>query len=467
QTYSIRSHAHIRETLIILSVVTLAFSLSPLFIKRKKKVSLMTPFRVSSANLGRRLFRTVTLVVALTIVIGAFFADILLSKSIENTLEVGAGRLGADLMVVPEKEKKAAQAVLLSGGPTIFYLGKDILGKIREFPEIEKASPQLYVQPFSYKVCCTVESILIIAYDPETDFTVKPWIQYSLRGKQGLYDLVVGKLVKYYPGQQMDLFGRKLNVVASLEPTGLGYFDNSAFIPIDGARRLLRELKKREEAHRIPTRQEILDESFSHLFASDKEKRVSIEEIDPEGISAIFVKAKDDVDIQSLTKKIESRFKGVGVINVREATISVKRHLSSMLNAFMLPIAILLFMGIVILSVVFSMSVTERQREIGLMRAVGARQSDVFRIVILESLLLALIGGVFGILFGGSLVFLFKNQIMAALNLLYIWPSPRVIVTVFGLTLVTSLLVGLCSGLYPAVRASRMEPYHAIRSGER
>jgi len=466
QTYSVRAHINIREVLVLLSLLSLVVSIVP-FLKKGSRVAMVTTYRISSANLRRRIFRTAALLTSLTIVIGAFFSDILLSRSIENTLEVGAGRLGADLMVVPEGERKAAQAVLLSGGPTMFYIKRDVLDGLRKLPEVEQVSPQLYVQPFSYKVCCTVESILIIAYDPETDFTVKPWIQYSLRGKQAPYDLVVGKLVKYYPGQSMNLFGRKLKVVASLEPTGLGYFDNSAFIPLGGARRLLADLKKREEVRRIPTRQEILDESFSHLFVSDKEKRVDIKDIDPDGFSAIFLKARDNIDLKALTKKIEDSFDGVSVINVREATVSVKRHLSSILSAFMLPILILLLMGTVILGVVFGMSVTERQREIGLMRAVGARRSDIFRMIITESLILSGIGGVFGMLFGGSIVLLFKNQIMAALNLLYIWPSPRVIFTVFMLTLLVSITVGVFSGLYPALRASRMEPYHAIRSGER
>ena len=467
QTYSIRAHSNIKITILILSVIVILLSLLPLLRRKEKQGILLSPLYVSSANLKRRRFRTIALVASLTIVIGAFFSDILLTRSIETTLEIGAGRLGADLMIVPEGERKAAEAVLLSGGPTMFYMKKDILNELRDFPEIEKASPQLYVQPFSYKVCCIVESVLIIAYDPETDFTVAPWIRYSLRNDQGPYDLVVGKLVKFYPGQKIELFGRKLNVVASLEPTGLGYFDNSVFIPLEGARKLLRELKHREEVRRIPTRQQILDKSFSHLFPTDKEKRVSIESIDPEGYSAIFVKARNNVSVKELAEKISKRFKGITVINVKESTISVKRHLSSLLRAFLLPILVLLTMGTVVLGVVFSMSVNERQREIGLLRAMGAKRHDIFQIIITESLILAGFGGIFGILFGGSLIVLFKNKIMAALDLLYIWPSPKVIFTVLTITIFISLLVGILSGFYPALRAGRLEPYYAIRAGER
>lgn len=467
QTYSIRAHMAIGTVIIVLSALVLIVSLITLIKMKKDHIITLNIVHLSSSNIKRKRFRSLALIISLTIVIGAFFSDILLTRSIENTLELGAGRLGADLLVVPRGEEKSAEAVLLSGGPTMFYMKKDIMDRLASFPEIEKLSPQLYVQPFSYKVCCIVESILIIGYDPQSDFTVAPWVRYALRSNQEDYDLVVGKMVKYYPGQSIDLFGKKLDVVASLEPTGLGYFDNSAFIPLHGARKLLKELKAREETERIPTRQEILDDSFSHMFATDDVKRVSIKDIDPLGTSAIFIKTRNDVSVKDLSEKIEKTFKDVSIVNIKESTLTVKRHLASILNAFLMPILIVMTMGILILGVVFSMSVNERLREIGLLRAMGAKRADIFRLIISEALIISGIGGIFGILFGSSLIFLFKNRIMAALDLLYIWPSPKVIVTVFLITTLTTFATGLLAGLYPAIRASLMEPYYAIRAGEK
>lgn len=467
QTFSLRAHTHIRTVLTVLSIVVIATALLPHLRGGREHLRTMSWSRISVANITRRRYRSLALFSSVMIVLGVFFADVFLSQSIEKTLELGAGRLGADLMVVPRSEQKAAQAVLLSGGPTMFYMNRKVLEDIRAFPEIETLSPQLYVQPFSYKVCCIVESILIIGYDPETDFTVAPWIEYSLKNKQGLKDVVVGRFVKFYPGQSMQLFGQSLKVVASLEPTGLGYFDNSAFIPIEGAKKLLTELREREDVRRIPDRREILDESFSHLFPTEDERRLPISEVDPEGISAVFIKARSGVSVKELSRKIQKALPDVAVINIRESTLSVKRHLTSVLRAFMLPILVLLAMGTMILGIVFSMSVTERQREIGLLRAVGARRSDIFRIVLSESLIVTSIGGVFGILFGSALIFVFKNKIMESLKLLYIWPSPQVIAVVLTATAIAALAIGLLAGAYPALRAARMEPYHAIRSGEK
>ncbi len=464
QTNSIRAHTHLRESLLILALLVLFVFLAHYLFRRRQARRITLPLLIK-ANLGMRRFRTTTVVLSLVIVLGALFMDMLLTESVENALEIGAGRLGADLMVVPKGRQVEAKTVLLSGGPTTFYLKKGIFDGLSRFPEVDRITSQLFVQPFSYLVCCIVENVLIIAYDPETDFTVAPWINYKLKRRQGPYDLVVGRGVKFYPGQKIDLFGRSFNVVASLDPTGVGYFDNSIFVPYTGIRIALRDVKSRVEAGEVEKRKQIRDDSFTHLFGP--ENIPSPEEIDPEGISAIFIKTKDGVDVDAFVRRIKDAFPEVDVVKVKESTITVKRHLISMIKSLFLPILLLLGMGTLILAVVFSMSVTERLREIGLLRAVGARRVHVFRMVLGEAIVLTTIGGIIGILWGTVLLLVFKNRIMSALNLLYIWPPPSVVMVVALSTVLISLLVGLVSGFYPALRASRMEPYLAIRQGER
>ncbi len=466
QTYSIRAHVYIRQVIVVLSLLTILTSLLALLKRKKDTFSVLSITHISVSNLKRRRLRTVALVVSLTIAIGIFFSYVLLSKSIENTLEIGAGRLGADIMVIPSGSEKPAETVLLSGSPTLFYLKKDVLDRLEGYSEVEQLSPQLYLQPFTQLVCCIAEKFLIIAYDPDTDFTVAPWIRYKLKGQQDMYDVVVGHSVKYYPGQEMTLYGRKLKVVASLDPTGLGYFDKSVFIPLNGARKMLKALKKYNEKKKIPHKKIIKDESFSHLTNPVKGS-ISVKDIDPDGVSAIFLKLRPDVSVKEFAKRIEKDINGIGAVVVKESTVTVKRQISSLLSSFLIPIIILLLMCTLILGVVFSMSVKERQREIGLLRAMGSYKRTIFRLVITESFIIAFLGAIWGTLFGSAIFFVFKNKIMAALNLLYVWPSLSVIFSVILITVITSLLVGLLSGLYPAFRASTMEPYLAIRSGER
>jgi putative ABC transport system permease protein len=113
----------------------------------------------------------------------------------------------------------------------------------------------------------------------------------------------------------------------------------------------------------------------------------------------------------------------------------------------------LLVGGIGIMNIML-VSVTERTREIGIRMAVGAKGSDVLMQFLVEAVVISLLGGIIGILFG-----------MGASKLIGVlakWPisfMPGSIVISF----VFSALVGIFFGFYPARRASRLEPIEALR----
>ena len=104
------------------------------------------------------------------------------------------------------------------------------------------------------------------------------------------------------------------------------------------------------------------------------------------------------------------------------------------------------------------MSVLERTREIGVLRALGWRRRRVLGMIINESLLLGLVGGVVGILVAFGLTFLFSLIPMFGSIL-----SPQWDVVIFGRALTVALLLGLLGGLYPAYRATRLQPIEALR----
>lgn len=465
QTISLRAHSGIRVTLLILSSLVIIGLIAEILLNRLN-YGQPTLYSLPFANLRRKRFRTAALVCSLAVVIGAFFADVLLTRSIGNTLEVGVGRLGADVVVVPKDHTKDAESILLEGTPHSFFMKESYVSELKKLPEVDKLSPQIFFRPFSYLVCCVTEQVLIIGYDPSTDFTIGPWIQYFLNKGQANHELVVGARVKFYPGQQITMFGTVLNVVASLDFSGLGYFDKTAFMPIEGARALIRQLKDNEKSNLLHTRDESSDLSMTHLYEDKSTQESELKDIDPEGISSILIKVKDSVDVKAFAETIPKLFPELAVVNVRSATLSIKRQLTSMLDAFFLPIIILIFMGTVILAAIFGMSANERRREVGLLRAVGATQLKVFQLFLAESCLVAILGCVFGILGGSALLILFKHKIMASLSLLYIWPSPWAIFQVAVMTLGVAAFVGIAAGLYPAIKAARLEPYEAFRSNQ-
>jgi putative ABC transport system permease protein len=113
----------------------------------------------------------------------------------------------------------------------------------------------------------------------------------------------------------------------------------------------------------------------------------------------------------------------------------------------------LLVGGIGIMNIMLA-SILERTREIGVRRAIGARQSDIIRQFLIEAVLISFVGGIMGIAFGYGM-----SQLIA---LLASW-STIVTATSILLAFVVSVSVGLIFGIYPAVKAARLDPVEAIR----
>jgi putative ABC transport system permease protein len=109
--------------------------------------------------------------------------------------------------------------------------------------------------------------------------------------------------------------------------------------------------------------------------------------------------------------------------------------------------------GIGIMNIML-VSVTERTREIGIRRAIGARQSDVLQQFLVEAVTLSLFGGVFGIVIGFIASFVITNVLH--------WPA-TISVTAVALAFGISAITGVFFGFYPARRASQLSPIDALR----
>jgi len=134
---------------------------------------------------------------------------------------------------------------------------------------------------------------------------------------------------------------------------------------------------------------------------------------------------------------------------------------TGVLTLFLLLIAaVSLVVGGVGIMNIMLVSVTERTREIGLRKALGARKRDILVQFLVESSLLSLIGGLIGIFLGWLSAFS-VGQIAAANNIAFI---PTVGLWPILLATFVSTLIGLLSGMYPAYRAANLQPVEALRS---
>jgi len=136
-----------------------------------------------------------------------------------------------------------------------------------------------------------------------------------------------------------------------------------------------------------------------------------------------------------------------------EAVQALWRSISAGAFALMILISsISLVVGAIVIANIMFVSVVERTQEIGLRKALGARRRDVRRQFLLESSLLATLGGAGGVL-GGALVSLVVGQ--------YFPTEVKPLFVVIGLG--TATITGLLAGLAPAASAARLAPVEALR----
>lgn len=143
-------------------------------------------------------------------------------------------------------------------------------------------------------------------------------------------------------------------------------------------------------------------------------------------------------------------------IGTKESYMALWRSISSAFFAVFIMVSVISVVvgGIVIMNVML-MSVTARRREIGVRRAVGATQLDILRQFMAESVMQCIAGGLIGIGLGFLVALLLRTFTPFPASVQY-W--------VAGLGVLMSSAVGLFFGIYPAFRASRLDPVVALRS---
>lgn len=236
-------------------------------------------------------------------------------------------------------------------------------------------------------------------------------------------------------GQTVKINNRNFKVVGVFGPVGqVGIFDidNQIIIPISTAQQYLLGISHYNAIL-------VKSESEAMVERTARDIRVTLRELhnitDPE---------KDDFFVATQAD-IAQR---IGAI-------------TGILSALLVSIAaISLIVGGIGIMNIMLVSVTERTREIGLRKAVGATNKDILTQFLLEAVFLTLAGGVVGIAFGGLLSFATSIILSRVLNLTWSFTFP-ISAALLGLGVAAS--VGLIFGLYPARQASLKSPIEALR----
>lgn len=189
----------------------------------------------------------------------------------------------------------------------------------------------------------------------------------------------------------------------------------------------------------------------------------SSEHTRPKSYDLIYVKVAEMSQIEPVKKTL--RDKGLNVYSVTDELKEISKVfliIDSLLGAVGTIALFVAALGIINTMV---MSILERRREIGIMKAVGAGEGDIMKIFIVEASVIGFIGSVFGIIIGYGVTRL-ANIIMrsrlpefnAADIDLFSFPW-----WLLAGAMLFSIVVSLLAGLYPAIRASRVDPVVALR----
>lgn len=278
-----------------------------------------------------------------------------------------------------------------------------------------------------------VRSYGLIEGDFITDDNVNGRASVALLGPE-VADKLFGRR-EFLTGETIRIDGQPFRVIGILEAKGGGSFgsqDNVVLVPISTARvRLL----NRERDH--------VDVVF-------------VQAIDANSVPLVYEEISQILRTRHRTELGADDF----TIFTQEDFLSLAGTITNVFTIFLGGIAAisLLVGGIGIMNIML-VSVTERTKEIGLRKAVGAKKTDILIQFLTESIMLSLFGGIIGIIFGW-IISMVVGRIAAASGTPF---SPVVGLDAILLATIFSTAVGLFFGIYPANRAANLEPVEALR----
>lgn len=286
----------------------------------------------------------------------------------------------------------------------------------------------------------------MVGINPDTDFTVGPWLLENLGGRLADDEIILGANAHIFlgkseskPGDEEYFYGKKYTVVGVLDSTGIG-IDDSGFVTLAAVYDMARGSEK---------------------------NAVQKLDVSPGQVSAFMVNVSTDASRADVAKRIEVDVPGVAVVTSKELmSSSVARQLESLTPGLILIGIGFWVIAVLMIGALFSMIVNERRRELGLLQAVGATRKFIFGLVMLEAIELTAIGGIAGLTVGALLIVALKGVIASSMGIAYLWPGAGFIVLFTLGYLLMAVATGIIAALYPAIVASRLEPYQAIRTGE-
>ena len=383
-------------------------------------------------NLRRRPLRTGILVAALSLMVAALVFALSFVTRVNSSIKLTSDRLGADLLIVPTGARGGAEDILVENRATSFYMNKSFVDRIKKIEGIDKVSAQTYLVTLT-GLCCSVPSSMVVAFNQETDFIVSPWMKDKLGRKLRKGEAIVGSESAFNINlglveMEAKLFGSVFSMVGVLDKTGSG-LDTAVFIS---------------------------DENIAEIVKN------SDADIKPDQISVIFAKLKKDADPYMVMSEIENNIIELDVVMRKDIGKSLITTLGDISKIFYLTMVLSTILSLFLVWAIFTAIANERTREVGIMRALGAKEKHVVTLFLLEVLVLGAIGSIVGIVAGTSLTLIMAQSFSILKNLpVDLTNFTRTVIAFAGLLFGTGICV--LGALSPVQRLKKLEPLLVIK----
>ena len=398
--------------------------------------------KLALRNLSHRRTRSVLTVIGIFIGIAAVVALVSLSSGLSNVISAEFQKLGADKIIIMSSAGGMFSSPLASE-ISAHPLTTDDVNDIKKIAGVSLVGGVL-VKSITIELSGETKNTFLIGIPlgKEQDM-LKDAMGFKLAEGRELkasdkYAAVIGSYLangffkkKIKSGDKIKLNGKDFEVVGVLNSVGNRQEDTQLYIPIETARELFNEQKLvsiivAQAQAGVSTEQ--LGEKISKKLRASRHQKEGEEDFTvqtPEQLAASF---------GAILGAVQTAVIGIAAIS-------------------------LLVGGIGIMNTMYT-SVLERTREIGIMKAIGARNSHVMLIFLTESGMLGLLGGILGVSIGLALAIGAQEiAVQAGQSLLKASITPELII----FSLAFSFLVGTISGLLPARHASSLKPVDALR----
>lgn len=399
-------------------------------------------FKISWKEIKRRRLRSWLTLVGIIIGIAAIISLISLGQGLQNAIEKQFSNLGKDKLIITAKGNTIGAGLSIDA----VKITDDDIETIRGISGVKVVTGYIYSSPkIEYNNLIRYYYVSGIPTNDEERSLIEHASSYTLVKGRSLQNGDKYKAVLGYDYLQPELFEKDLELgskilIDNIEFKVVGFYSKVGN-PID------------DKIVYIPL------ETYQEIFKKPKE------------VGIILVQAQSGENLEILADKIEKELrKSRGLKEGKEdLTIQTPEQLASSFQTILDIVQIvligiaaisLLVGGIGIMNTMFT-SVLERTKEIGVMKAIGAKNSQVLSLFLVESGLYGLGGGLIGIALG--IGFAKTAQLIASQFIGSSFLDVQVNWMLILGALIFSFVIGCLSGIAPARRASKLNPVESLR----